>query len=51
MLFESINEAVEVVDEVYADLQSFATLDMTKECYEALTDKEKVEWLGIYVPI
>ena len=45
--FESINESVEVVDEVYADLQDFAIPDMTKERYEALTDKEKVEWLGI----
>lgn len=25
----------------------FATPDMIKERYEALTDKEKVEWLGI----
>ena len=47
MPFESINESVEVVDEVYADLQDFTTPDMTKERYEALTDKEKVEWLGI----
>lgn len=47
MPFESINESFEVVDEVYADLQDFTTSDMTKERYEALTDKEKVEWLGI----
>jgi len=47
MPFELINESVEVVDEVYADLQNFATSDMTKERYEILTDKEKVEWLGI----
>lgn len=33
--------------EAYADLQNFATPDMAKEHYEALTDKEKVEWLGI----
>ena len=47
MSFEPINESVEVVDEVYADLQDFAIPDMTKECYKALTDKEEVEWLGI----
>ncbi len=47
MPYEPISESVEVLDEVYADLQNFATPDMTKECYEALTDKEKVEWLGI----
>lgn len=35
------------MDEVYADLQNFVTPDMTKERYEALTDKEKVDWLGI----
>lgn len=28
-------------------LQNFAIPDMTKERYEVLTDKEKVEWLGI----
>lgn len=47
MPYEQITEFVEVLDEVYADLQNFATPDMTKERYEALTDKEKVEWLGI----
>lgn len=31
------------MDEVYADLQNFATPDMVKEHYEALTDKEKAE--------
>lgn len=47
MLYEPIDESVEIVDEAYADLKDFATPDMTKERYEALTDKEKVEWLGI----
>ena len=47
MPYELITESVEVLDEVYADLQNFTTPDMTKERYEALTDKEKVEWLGI----
>lgn len=47
MPYEPITESVEVLDEVYADLQNFATPDMTKERYEAITDKEKVEWLGI----
>lgn len=46
-LYEPINESIEVVDEAYAHLQNFATTDMIKERYEALTDKEKVEWLGI----
>ena len=45
MPYEPISGSVEVLDEVYADLQNFATSDMTKERYEALTDKEKVEWL------
>lgn len=47
MPYEPIDESVEIVDEAYADLQDFATPDMTKERYETLTDKEKVEWLGI----
>lgn len=42
-----INESYEAVDESYKDLQNYVTLDMTKERYETLTDKEKVEWLGI----
>lgn len=28
-------------------MQKDEALDMTKERYETLTDKEKVEWLGI----
>ena len=44
---ESINESYETEDEAYKDLQNVSIQDMTKECYEALTDKEKVEWLGI----
>ncbi|MBO5144319.1 MAG: relaxase/mobilization nuclease domain-containing protein [Lachnospiraceae bacterium] len=46
-LYEPIEEYIEGVDEAYTDLQNFATPDMTKERYEVLTDKEKVEWLGI----
>ena len=34
-------------DFAYEDLQDVFMSDMTKERYEALTDKEKVEWLGI----
>lgn len=41
MPYEPIDQSVEIVDEAYADLQDFATPDMTKERYEALTDKEK----------
>ncbi len=46
-LYDSIDESTEGVDEVYADFQNYVTSDMTKERYEILTDKEKVEWLGI----
>ena len=46
-LYEPIDESIERVEEVYADLQDHVTSDMTKERYGALTDKEKVEWLGI----
>lgn len=46
-LYEPIDEFIERVEEVYADLQDHVTSDMTKERYETLTDKEKVEWLGI----
>ena len=45
--YELINEFYETVDEAYKDLQNVSIPDMTKERYEALTDKEKVEWLGI----
>ncbi len=44
---EPINESYETEDEAYKDLQNVSIQDMTKECYEAFTDKEKVEWLGI----
>lgn len=47
MPYEPIDESVGIVDEAYADSQDFATPDMTKEHYEALMDKEKVDWLGI----
>ena len=44
---EPVNKSHEDVDEAYEDLQDVSMSDMTKERYEALTDKEKVEWLGI----
>ena len=47
MPYEPVNKSHEDVDEAYEDLQDVSMSDMTKECYEALTDKEKVEWLGI----
>lgn len=47
MSYKPINESYEVVDKSYEDLQEYVTPDMTKERYEALTDKEKVEWIGI----
>ncbi|MBQ9134756.1 MAG: relaxase/mobilization nuclease domain-containing protein, partial [Lachnospiraceae bacterium] len=45
--YELVNKSHEAVDEAYTELQNFATPAMTKEHYEILTDKEKVEWLGI----
>ena len=45
--YEPENELIEAIVEGEANLQTVEALDMTKECYEALTDKEKVEWLGI----
>lgn len=45
--YEQVNESIEIVDEVSAEMQEFDVSDITKEHYEALTDKEKVEWLGI----
>ena len=47
MPYEPVNKSHEDVDEAYEDLQDVSMSDMTKERYEALTDKEKVEWLGI----
>lgn len=44
---ELVNASTEIVDEEYADSQIYYVPDMTKERYEILTDKEKVEWLGI----
>ena len=44
---ELVNDSTEIVDEEYADSQIYYVPDMTKERYEILTDKEKVEWLGI----
>lgn len=45
--YEPVNEFVEAIVEEVANLQKDEVPDMTKERYEALTDKEKVEWLGI----
>lgn len=45
--YKSVNKSHEDVDEAYEDSPDVSMLDMTKECYEALTDKEKVKWLGI----
>lgn len=45
--YESVNKFHEATEEAYADLQNYVAPDMTKEHYEAFTDKEKVEWLGI----
>jgi hypothetical protein len=45
--YESINESMEAIVKEDANLQKDEALDMTKERYEALTDKEKVEWLRI----
>ena len=45
--YEPANELIEAIVEGEANLQTLEVLDMTKERYEALTDKEKVEWLGI----
>jgi len=45
--YEPANESMEAIVEEDANLQKDEALDMTKERYEALTDKEKVEWLGI----
>ena len=45
--YEPINEFMEAVVEGDVNLQKVESSNMTKECYEILTDKEKVEWLGI----
>lgn len=45
--YESVNEFMEAVVEGDVNLQKVESSNMTKERYEALTDKEKVEWLGI----
>ena len=45
--FEPVNESIEPIVEGDANLQKDEALDMTKERYELLTDKEKMEWLGI----
>lgn len=45
--FETVNGSKEPIAEDDANLKKVEEPDMTKERYEALTDKEKVEWLGI----
>lgn len=45
--YEPVNEFYEATEEAYVDLQNYVVSDMTKERYELLTDKEKIEWLGI----
>lgn len=45
--YESVNESMEAVVEGDVNLQKLESPNMTKERYESLTDKEKVEWLGI----
>ena len=45
--YEPANELIEAIVEGEANLQTVEALDMTKERYELLTDKEKVDWLGI----
>ena len=45
--YEPVNEFMEAVVEGDVNLQKVESPNMTKERYEALTDKEKVEWLGI----
>ena len=40
---ELVNASAEIVDEEYADSQIYYVPDMTKERYEILTDKEKME--------
>lgn len=45
--YETANELIEAIVEGEANLQTVEALDMTKERYELLTDKEKVDWLGI----
>ena len=47
MPYESVNKSNEDVDEAYEDSLDVSMPDMTKERYEVLIDKEKVEWLGI----
>lgn len=45
--YEPVNKFHEAVDEAYEGPLDVSMPDMTKEQYETLTDKEKVEWLGI----
>ena len=45
--YEPVNKFHEDVDEAYEDFLDVSMPDMTKERYEVLIDKEKVEWLGI----
>ncbi len=45
--YKPVNESTEAIVEGNANLKNVEEPDMTKERYEALTDKEKVEWLEI----
>lgn len=45
--FETVNESIETIVEGDGNLQKAEFPNMTKERYKLLTDKEKVEWLGI----
>ena len=44
---EPVKEFHEATEEAYVDSQNHITSDMIKECYGLLTDKKKVDWLGI----
>lgn len=45
--YEPANKLIEAIVEGEANLQTVEALDMPKKRCEALTDKQKVEWLGI----
>lgn len=45
--YEPVNEFTQAIVKEDANLKKVEEPDMTKERYETLTDKEKVEWLGI----
>ncbi len=45
--YEPVNESIETIADGKINVQKDEAFDMTKERYETLMDKEKVEWLGI----